>query len=134
MSGLKMDVRPDDIYVWDFVDFKRDTTDEWICALRQVMDEYDTRNEHLRCLAYFSESALPTPYATSQAISMLRDRPKSLSISVAMLSENSLIFGVVRFAMQQAQRVDFIRLCKTKEDALTWLEERHTLFETKGKV
>lgn len=132
MSGLKMDVRSDGIYVWTFTDFKRDTTDEWICTLRQVMDEYDTRNEHLRCLAYFSESALPTPYSTTQAISMLRDRPKSLSISVAMMSENSLIFGVVRFAMQQAQRVDFIRLCKSEQEAFAWLNERQASYEEIG--
>ncbi|MCA9894719.1 MAG: hypothetical protein KC615_17150, partial [Anaerolineae bacterium] len=129
MSGFIASERSDGIMYWRYEDLRRDTTDEWTRTMRQVMQDLDVRHGHFRCLVHFATGAMPTPYLTTEALKVMRDIPPTLAMSVAMVSENNMMFGIVRFAMNKVAKTDYIRFFDTDEEAITWLKERQEEFE-----
>ncbi|MCA9883184.1 MAG: hypothetical protein H6670_13855 [Anaerolineaceae bacterium] len=128
MSGFIASERPDGIMYWRYEDLRRDTTDEWTRTLRETTREYDAQQKHFCCVVHFGKGAMPTPYLTTEAIKVMRDLPTTLAMSVAMVAENNMIFGIVRFAMNKVSSTDYIRFFDTDEEAITWLKKRQEEF------
>ena len=134
MSGFITTERPDGILYWRFEDFRRATSDEWTAAFRRILRELDAQNGHFRCLVHFGKGALPTPYMTQEAIEAMKDIPPNLAMSVAMVSENKMMFNIVRFAMNSVSNIDYIRFFDSDEEGIVWLKERQKAFLAKNLV
>ena len=128
MSGFIPTERPDGILYWLYEDLRRDTTDAWTSKFRQVLEEVNAQNGHYRCLVHFGMGALPTPYITKEAIKVMREIPPTLAMSVAMVSENKMMFNIVRFTMNVVPKTDYIHFFDTDEQAIDWLTERQDAF------
>lgn len=128
MSGFIPTERPDGILYWLYEDLRRDTTDAWTSKFRQVLQELDAQKGHFRCVVHFGRRALPTPYLTKEAIAVMREIPPTLAMSVAMVSENHMMFNIVRFTMNTVSNIDYIRFFDTDEQAVIWLTQRQDAF------
>lgn len=134
MTGFIPTERPDGILYWWYENLRRDTTDEWTTKFRQKLDELTAQDGHFCCLVHFASGAMPTPYVTTEAIKVMREIPPTLSMSVAMVSENRMMFNIVRFAMNAVSHIDYIHFFDTDEHALMWLKERQDAFLAQNLV
>ncbi|MAU12705.1 MAG: hypothetical protein CL607_22980 [Anaerolineaceae bacterium] len=132
MTGFMPTERPDGILYWHYKDLRRDTTDAWISLFRQTLKKLDEEQGHFSCLVHFDREALPTPYATKEAIEAMKVIPPNLVMSVAMVSENKMMFNIVRFAMNTVSNIDYIHFFDTDEQAIHWLTECQNVFLAKN--
>ncbi|MCA9883183.1 MAG: hypothetical protein KC546_16440 [Anaerolineae bacterium] len=125
MSSFSIEERPDGIHVIYLADFRRDTTDEWVAASRELLALYNVNGQHLRILAKMAKTAMPTPYGMPKAIQLASERPRSLALSMAVIIPNNFILTGLRFILNQVRDSHYVEMCDTEEKAIQWLDERH---------
>jgi hypothetical protein len=124
-STLKYYQQDDGIFVYEFVDSKRATIDEWM-RLASANDQLAPQlNQHIRSL-YILQSVSLTPYTLKQVIATTNNTPATIHESIAIVVTSGMISSLfsVLFRQLSGSVRSRIKVFSQRDQALEWLHKR----------